>query len=270
MSTKLISLTLGCTALLLAGCTPAPAPIETKPPVTTPPTTKNPAIEVPKTQLEIFHKHSASLPVTFKDISGAVTLRLDVVPGQKAENGQDLESGLKLDTTTLNVSGTAATSIKISAPTLPEQVKTSTDTSLTAKYTLVVTQNGKDIASSPVTIQEKLLTVTSSFEPSSVTLVNGKAKATLVLKVSPPLDAAVEISTDVILYGNGNPSILVPLGATYGDGGTMKRDYQVTDGPPAGITGNLTVVPIAQDFSGYRLPGYSTQFAYLKITNPAP
>ncbi|PNY80540.1 NPCBM/NEW2 domain-containing protein [Deinococcus koreensis] len=214
-----------------------------------------PSLTLGQSSLEIFHKQSATLAATFKNVSGAVDLRLVVAEGET--------SGLKLETTSLILPGAASPqNIRISAPDVPS------DYSLRPgprSYTLIVSQNGIDLASAPVTIKEKLLLVQTSFEPASVLLVPGtRPRVTLVVRVSPALDSLTEISA--VPYTQGEEGWIQPIGTTYGDGGTMRRDYEVVGDLPAFVNETtLGFYAAASNFAGYRLPGYFTAYTYLAV-----
>lgn len=235
-------------------------------------TADSPRVQFSQSAYSVFHKHNASLPVTFKNISGPVSLRLEMGAAENITS-----SGLVLDTTTLTLNGAEQLkNIQISAPTLGEISPSLFYQPITAPYQLIVSQNGQDIARSPVTLTERLLEVRTSFEPSTVTAASdGSGTTTLVVKVSPPLDQPVEIFADDQFRPSVYDQILEPLGPTYGDGGTMRRDYRVNFAQiqPNGQPYPITPVIFAGSpggFAGYRLPGYGTNGLKLTLIRPAP
>lgn len=231
-----------------------------------------PTAEFSQSAYTIFHKHNASLPVTFKNISGPVSLRLQLGATENV-----ISSGLVLNTTSLTLNGAEQTkNLQISAPTLGEIPIESYGKDIVAPYTLIVSQNGQDIARRAVTLTEALLDVTTYFEPSTVMVnADGIGTTTLVLKVSPPLDQPVQISADTTLYNNG-VNYLEAVGPTYGDGGTMRQDYRVMlkdlpeDIPSRSVNTVISAGGPDGAFAGYRLPGYGSQEAELQLTHTTP
>ncbi|MFK7604229.1 NPCBM/NEW2 domain-containing protein [Deinococcus sp. SM5_A1] len=234
----------------------------------------SPTVQFAQPEYTIFHKHNASLPVTFKNISGPVSLRLEMGAIEDVKS-----SGLVLETTSLTLNGSEETrDLLISAPTRGNISPTLGSRTIVAPYELIVSQNGQDIAHSTVTLGEAALSVSAAFEPSTVVSnANGIGTTTLVLKVSPPLDQLVDISASTATY-NGGVNYLEAVGPTYGDGGTMRQDFRVNFAvfPQDGRSRSVTAVVNAGGpdpeaaFAGYRLASYGTRFAFLDLVRPIP
>lgn len=208
-----------------------------------------PAVSLSASRLEIVHRHSATVGASFAGVSGLVGLRLDVAEGYT--------SGLQLRTTSLTLPAGASThDLVIDAPGLPDFYTESQ--SLVAPYTLVVSQDGRDIARAPVTIQEKLLGLQASAEPTQVRARAGETvNFTVTVQVSPGLDTPLALDNGGCAV-QGCEFQAVPVSATYGTDSVRKRDFQLTlpagTGPDVALALNYYVE--VGDFAGYRKPWY--------------
>ncbi|THF84892.1 hypothetical protein E7T09_19865 [Deinococcus sp. KSM4-11] len=211
--------------------------------------------------LAIFHKHTATLPVTFSGMSGPLTLRLVPPDGYV--------SGLILDTATVTADGAANTrDLVISAPGLPEFY--TPDQSLSATYTLVVSQDGHDLARAPVTIEERLLDIQTSVVPGSVSGTSGdQVSFTVVVRVTPALEGPLPVTLDGCPV-EGCGFAATPVGPTTGNGSTMSQQFTMNlpqDAlPPAGVMTNLHYAVGVGDFAGYRRGWYGTTAVTLGLT----
>ncbi|GHF49878.1 hypothetical protein HNQ07_002854 [Deinococcus metalli] len=210
--------------------------------------------------LAVVHRHSAALPVTFHGLSGAVQVRLVPPAGYV--------SGLRLDTRTLTLDGADVTQdLVVSAPGLPDFY--TPEQSLSAPYTLVVSQDGRDVASAAVSIEEKLLDVRTTVEQDRVSGGAGQPVSfTVVVRVTPPLDGPLPVTLDGCpVEGCGYEA--VPVGPVRGNGGEMRQTFTVTvpqEGlPPVGAALDLHYAVAVGDFAGYRLAWYGTRTATLTV-----
>ncbi|PNY82998.1 NPCBM/NEW2 domain-containing protein [Deinococcus koreensis] len=221
--------------------------------------TPRPTLTLGQDRLEIFHKHSAALSATFADLSGPVGLRLEVAPG--------FSSGLQLRTTSLTLPAAAGPQrVVIDAPGLPD-FYTETQ-SLSAPYTLVVSQGGRDVARAPLTIQQKLLGVQASAAPALLPARPGSAVTfTVTVRLTPGLETSLEIGNSGCPV-QGCEYAATPVSETTsvlsGGASVLQREFRVV--LPAGIspTQNLTLdyYVVVGDFAGYRKPWYgNTQVA---------
>lgn len=230
--------------------------------------TSQPTITLDQSALSIFHKHRGAVQATFKNISGPVNLRLEPLNGPL--------SGTRLETTSAVVSSSGTSSsgttrtLKISAPIVPVNVNQPTD--LIVSYLLVASQIGVEVARAPITISERLLCVSVTLLPDTLTVdptVTTTMSSTVKATMSPPLDAPVPVPVPVTI---GFPyddfgRMLTAVGATHGDGATMYQDHQITfpstQDSGQESTGLMTYAP---DFLGHRLLGYNSHFEQLFVT----
>ncbi|GHF54472.1 hypothetical protein HNQ07_003605 [Deinococcus metalli] len=208
--------------------------------------------------VSIYHKHTATVKATFSGtFNGPVNLSLPLVSPATG-------SKLVLKTTQVSLpasgTGTVTRDVVIDAPGLPDS---GYDTSLlTANYRLVASQNGQETTSAPLTVTELLLRVVPAFTPSTVSGRFGETRrVTLSLTVSPPLAQPIPIGLFATTQGTDEQFKAVPVGPVYGDGGTMKQDYDITLDPkylgqPYTRTASYGVN--GGDFLGYRTPYYGT------------
>ncbi|WP_309572651.1 hypothetical protein [Deinococcus sp.] len=219
-----------------------------------------PVVRPGVTSLAVYHLHTATLPVTLGGMSGAVTLRLVAPDGYV--------SGLHLDTTTVTLDGTEGVhELLVSAPGLPDFY--TPDQSLSAAYTLVVSQDGRELARAPVTIEEQLLDIQASMVPSSVSARAGdQVSFTVVVQVTPALDGPLPLTLDGCPVESCTFGAL-PVGPTTGDGSVMSRQFTLTlpegDTPPDGTLTDVHYAVGVGDFAGYRRGWYGTTAATLKL-----
>lgn len=211
-------------------------------------------VSLSTTHLDIIHRQKATLNATFTSISGPVTLALEAAD-------ESLPGPVELLTTTLNVTGTTAYPLEFTALGLPPGGMYP----LTGSFNLIVTQEGRELARTPLGITEKLLKVTTTAEPATLQgRAGGIAEVVITVKVEPPLPAAlpIELEQGGCEQFGGCVYLLQPAGATYGDGSVMKRRYRLVlptaDVPPVGTPLNLSYVVKLGDFIGYRRPYYGT------------
>lgn len=209
-------------------------------------------------QLDIFHKHSATMQAQFTGVTGKVDLRL-------VADAPEYDPAIQLKTTSINVDGTTPTyDIGFFAGGLPSAI----EAPLSSTYRLIASQNGRDIASTELTINEKLLKVTATVTPGTLEARMGETKTfTVSVKIDPPLETMEDIEFDGCRPNGdcdfGRP---IPVSGTYGDGGLMKRDYQVTftntaPYPSVGETVQIDYGIRMGDFLGYRMNYYWTTSA---------
>ncbi|WP_019584886.1 NPCBM/NEW2 domain-containing protein [Deinococcus apachensis] len=217
---------------------------------------RTPNITLAPDSLSIFHKHSATVKATFRNLYGPVNLRLEVQPGRT--------TGLELWTTSVDLPNSGETpvtrDIVIAAPELPNIQDG--DDPLTATYFLVASVDGRDVASTPLTITEKLLQIQSSLEPATLSGRPGETRRlTLTVKVTPPLDGPFPIDLNCApnVSCDETSFTLTPVGSASGDGGTMRRDFNFTLNPdlPEGVDSlQQDFYVFVDDFQGYRTPFY--------------
>lgn len=246
-------LTLAAAALTACGATPVPETAVSDGRV------DGAAVQPAVASLSVYHRQAATLPVTLSGMTGTVQLRLDAPDGYT--------SGLRLDTTTLTLDGTATRDLTVSAPGLPDFY--TPDQSLSAAYTLVVSQGGRDLARAPVTIEERLLDIRTAVRPDTVTARPGQTVTfTVVVTVTPALDGPLPVTLDGCPV-EGCDFEALPVGDTTGDGGTMTRQFALTvpasDGPPAGTVSDLHYAVGVADFAGYRRSWYGTTAATVTL-----
>ncbi|WP_184132511.1 NPCBM/NEW2 domain-containing protein, partial [Deinococcus humi] len=207
--------------------------------------------------VEIFHKHTATVKATFSGtFNGPVNLSLPrVSPDGSVLTLQTSQVSLPASGT-----GTVTRDVIIEAPSLPGSLG---DLALlTAQYRLVASQGGQERTSAPLTVTEKLLTVSTSLMPSSLSgPVGATRRVTATVTVSPALAQPVPITLLGTTQSTNDVFTVVPVGAPYGDGGTMKQDFDVTliallFSTDTSAYGEFYVQ--ADSFSGYRLPYYGS------------
>lgn len=235
--------------------------------------TSAPAITLSQSSLQIFHKHSATLSATFKNISGPVNLRLvapaDFSTGTYAPGGA---RPIVLQTTTANVTSAGTLPLTFSAPGLPDYRNeiTGEEGRLSYTYTLIASQNGRDIASASLPITEELLTLQAGVELPGGQPQSGPAGTIVVtMKVTPPLDAARPLTLGNVMIGSCDQSSfdLSPAGAPFLENGLLKQQYSVFCETPDSSTIDLAVG--VDDISGYREWWYGSTVTQFSV-NAAP
>lgn len=233
-----------------------------------------PGVSFSQSSVEIFHKHHATLNATFKGISGAVKLRL--VPPQNFPTGGYAPGGSRpivLETTTATLSGSERTvPLNLAAPGLPGYFNETdgTEGRLSYPYTLIASQNGRDVASATITIDEQLLRLEPSVEYPDGPLRSGVPGTFVVtMKVTPALETVEELGLGLDSSGACQESVQVtPVGSTYLENGLLKRRYQMTCS--AEYTTSLNTHVGLGDISGYREWWYWTTFGSDITVESAP
>ncbi|MFC3831493.1 MULTISPECIES: NPCBM/NEW2 domain-containing protein [Deinococcus] len=223
-----------------------------------------PRVTFGQSSVEIFHKHHATVNATFTGISGAVTLRL--VPPQDFPTGGYAPGGSRpvvLETTTVTLGGAARTvPLNLAAPGLPGYFNETdgTEGRLSYPYTLVASQDGRDVASATITINEKMLRLEPSVEYPDGPLRSGVPGTFVVtMKVTPALETVEELGLGLDSSGAcQEPVQVTPVGSTYLENGLLKRRYQMTCS--AEYTTSLNTHVGLGDISGYREWWYWTTF----------
>jgi NPCBM/NEW2 domain len=146
-------------------------------------------VRLEKAAVQVYHLHHTDVQATFGgSYRGPVDLRLEDNAPSFIPSSQ--YTGVVLQTKQVNLTGPATVvPLTFAAPTLPARDLTADPAYLKNTYRLVASVNGKDVASTNVSIEELLLNITTRFEPGSVSGVSGAAiPGTIVVTFSPPLE----------------------------------------------------------------------------------
>ncbi len=223
-------------------------------------------------QVAIYHLHAGVMPVLFSSGAGGdhgpLNLRLEVdgtpVPAPV------IQPHLLTTQVSFAGQGPVRKDISISMPDIPS-LQEYTQVGSAAAYRLVASVNGRDVASAVFRVQELPLTITTRFEPSTVTAAPGETKTvTLVATVSPPLDAPASLSLMGATSAEDEFTRIVSVGAPRGDGGTSSADVQIqfTTSPNGDMAGTFDYYVDVAGISGYRHPFYGNHGASLTRTIP--
>ncbi len=228
-----------------------------------------------RADLQVLHKHSATLNATFSStapLNGPLTLRLErAVPGVGFE-------GMQLRTTSVAFTGPGSTTrpLTIAAPmTLLSDDPAVQD----ARYRVVASVNGQDVGSQTLNIDVKSMKVSTRVTPLLVSGHDGETATTTVeVTVAPPLEGPASID---VIFQSGGQQAEAPFGEIVRTGPTTVSNSvlratvtfkfsDVGDVPDDHLLATETLNPLVNDETGeelfsYRRPAYGSLYTGVQL-----
>ncbi|MFC4453537.1 NPCBM/NEW2 domain-containing protein [Deinococcus sonorensis] len=186
----------------------------------------NAKLTLDQSTVDIYHLHTAALKAHLTNFpAGPVNLRLDFVrPSDDGIYQAPTQGSIALTTT--QASGNGDVALSLTAPYL-----TSINPYfplLEQDYRLVASQQGKDLASVPLHVSEKLMKISIRLEvPESAYSGQENIPGVAVVTVEPPLDTPLR-DLHLSEAAGGNFNDVTNVGTMTGDGHVMRRPFTFT------------------------------------------